>query len=247
MIRLRVLGALDIAAEGEENPDLVLRQPKRAALLVYLATAQPRGYHRRDALLARFWPEMDASHARDALNSALKLLRQGLGSDALVSRGAEEVAIAPGRVWTDAAAFEAALAGGMYEEALDLYRGDLLEGFHTAEADGFEEWMEGERRRLRAAAARGAHALSDQKVAVADLGLAVRWARRAAELAPDDEAEVRRLLELLDAAGDHAGALRAYSELASRLKQEFGAEPATETRAVIARIRRAVGGGSGKS
>jgi DNA-binding SARP family transcriptional activator len=240
MIRLRVFGALDLAGEGGDV-SLILRQPKRAALLVYLAVALPRGFHRRDSLLALFWPEMDTAHARDALNSALKLLRQGLGSDAVVSRGSEEVAIAADGFWTDAVALEAALAEGKYEEALGLYRGDLLEGFHTAEADGFEEWMEGERRRLREAASGGARALADRKATAGDLGLAVHWARRATALAPDDESALRRLLELLDAAGDHAGALRAYSEFAARLQREYGVEPATETRAVIARIRRQTG------
>jgi DNA-binding SARP family transcriptional activator len=242
VIRLRVFGSLDLAAESGGDVGLILRQPKRAALLVYLAAALPRGFHRRDALLALFWPELDTSHARDALNSALKLLRQGLGSDTVVSRGGEEVAIAANRFWTDVVAFEAALAEGTFEGALQYYRGDFLEGFHVAEAAGFEEWMEGERRRLRGAAAQAARGLADQKAGAGDLGLAVHWARRAVALAPDDEGAVRRLLELLDAAGDHAGALRTYDEFAARLRREFGAEPATETRAAIGRLRRAEGG-----
>ncbi len=242
MIRLHAFGALELALEGGGDVGLVLHQPKRAALLVYLAVARPRGFHRRDGLLALFWPELDTSHARDALNSALKLLRQGLGPDAVLSRGGEEVAIAADRIWTDVVALEVALAEGRHEEALELYRGDFLEGFHVAEAAGFEEWMETERQRLRRAAAEGARALADRKAAAGDLGLAVHWARRAVALAPDDEGDVRRLLELLDAAGDHAGALRVYTELATRLKKEYGADPATETKAVIARIRRAAGG-----
>jgi DNA-binding SARP family transcriptional activator len=54
MIRLRTLGALDLRdADGQELRG-VLAQPKRAALLAYLALATPRGYHRRDTLLALF-------------------------------------------------------------------------------------------------------------------------------------------------------------------------------------------------
>lgn len=242
MIRLRAFGSLDLEAEGGTDVAMILRQPKRAALLVYLAVAVPRGFHRRDALLALFWPEMDEPHARDALNSALKLLRQRLGSVTVISRGSEEVGIAADHLWADAVAFEAALGEGRYEAALKLYRGDLLRGFHATAAGGFEDWMESERRRFRDAAARGASALADGKAAAGELGLAVHWARRAVALAPDDEAAARRLLELLDAAGDHAGALRTYAELAARLKTEYGAQPATETRAVIARIGRAAGG-----
>jgi len=41
----------------------VLAQPKRVALLAYLAAATPRRLHRRDSLLALFWPELDQEHA----------------------------------------------------------------------------------------------------------------------------------------------------------------------------------------
>ncbi len=241
MIRLRLLGSLDLAADEGGDADLVLRQPKRTALLAYLAVALPHGFHRRDALLALFWPEMATAHARDALNSALKILRQGLGAGVVVSRGGEEVAVAQDRIWTDAVALETALAEGRHQEALDLYRGDVLEGFHAADAAGFEEWMERERQRLRIVASKGARELADRKSAAGELGLAVHWARRAVELAPDDESDLRRLLELLDASGDHAGALHAYAAFASRLNKEYGGEPATETKAVIAKIRRAAG------
>ena len=41
----------------------MLRQPRRLALLVYLALAHPKGLHQRDKLLALFWPEMDTTRA----------------------------------------------------------------------------------------------------------------------------------------------------------------------------------------
>ena len=64
--------------EGTEAED-VLHQPKRLALLVYLAMAEPRGFHRRDSLLALFWPELPEKRARNALNKTLHFLRSHLG------------------------------------------------------------------------------------------------------------------------------------------------------------------------
>ena len=51
MMKLRALGSLDLRGPQGELIHSVLSQPKRSALLVYLALAQPRGLHRRDALL----------------------------------------------------------------------------------------------------------------------------------------------------------------------------------------------------
>src|ERR1051325_3958230 len=71
MIEFRLLGALHLTdAEGREVQSLLTR-PRRLALLAYLAAATPRGFHRRDSLLALFWPELDQEHGRAALGQAL--------------------------------------------------------------------------------------------------------------------------------------------------------------------------------
>ena len=51
MIQLRLLGSVGLTGPAGEELPAVLRQPKRLALLAYLAVALPRGYHRRDTLL----------------------------------------------------------------------------------------------------------------------------------------------------------------------------------------------------
>lgn len=148
MIEFRVLGSLDLRGPGGETLLAVLAQPKRVALLAYLAVATPRGFHRRDKLLGLFWPERDQEHGRSALRKALYFLRQSLGEEMLVSRGDEEVGLAEGEVWCDAVAFEEALEGGDPGKALELYGGDLLEGFYISEAPEFERWLAAERQRL---------------------------------------------------------------------------------------------------
>src|SRR5437016_13428653 len=105
MIELRMLGRLSLtAADGREMRTL-LGQPRRFALLAYLAAATPPGFHRRDSLLALFWPDLDQEHARTALRPALRVPRVALGSGAGASRGDDEVGLDFAQVWSDVAAF----------------------------------------------------------------------------------------------------------------------------------------------
>ncbi|HEY6808342.1 MAG TPA: hypothetical protein VI160_06080, partial [Gemmatimonadales bacterium] len=122
MIRLWTLGRVDVVDDRGVTIDEVATQSKRLALLVYLALAEPPGWQRRDTLVALFWPELDARRARHALRQALHFLRTRLGADAILTRGAEDVAIGPA-VWCDAAALGAGAASPA--DALALYRGDL--------------------------------------------------------------------------------------------------------------------------
>jgi DNA-binding SARP family transcriptional activator len=240
MLELRLLGALDLRGTDGRTVDSVLRQPKRAALLAYLAAARPRGFHRRDTLLALFWPELDDTRARNALNTALRYLRVVLGTELLLSRGAEEVVLSENALWCDTEALEKSLHSGRLEDAIALYRGDMLDGFHIGDAPGFEEWLEEERARLRALVADAARTLAERCAAgksAESAAQAVTWARRVCELAPDDEGARRRLIRLLDACGDRGGALRVYDDLAVWLEREFGTQPAAETQALMREVR----------
>lgn len=237
MIQLRVLGLLDLRNASGNEVHSVLAQPKRTALLAYLALAAPSGYLRRDTLLALFWPELDAARARGALNTAIYHLRQSLGADLLVNRGDEEVAIAPGRLGSDCGDFEAALANGRLEAALETYGGDLLQGFFVSGVPGFEQWLEMRRGELRGRAVEAARALAERAEAESRHDDAVRWTRRLLAIAPTDEPAVRRLITLLDRGGDRAGALRESDEFARRLWTELEMEPAAETLALVAEIR----------
>jgi TolB-like protein/DNA-binding SARP family transcriptional activator len=237
MLHLSVLGGLDLSdAEGRKLSS-VLQQPRRFALLAYLALARPRGFHRRDTLLAMFWPDMDAASARGALNQAVYMLRRSLGKETLLSRGDEELGLVGGELSCDAVAFESALEDSRYSDALVLYRGDLLEGFFISDAPEFERWLEAERVRLRQRAAEAAWAQAEAEEKQGNAAQALLAARRAAALTPDDEGALRRLVLLLGRLGERAGAVRAYEEFAERLRAEYGVEPSAETRALIEAIR----------
>lgn len=236
MIRLRLLGGAELhGPDGAEITD-VLNQPKRFALLALLAASPGARLYRRDSLLALFWPELDDERARAALRRALHFLRRYVGADVVRTRG-EEVGVAPDACWCDVAACDAALAEGELERALELYRGDLLEGFHVPSAPGFERWLDETRERLRRAVADGAWRLAEQEESAGRPASAARWARRAVTLQPDDEAGLRRLLVLLDRSGDRAAALQVYDEFARRLASDMELTPSPDTAALVAGLR----------
>ena len=117
MIELRTLGGLDLHdAQGRELR-VILAASKPAALLTYLAIAPPRGFHRRDTLLALLWPELDQEHARGALRQALHVIRRSMTS-ALLTEGDDAIALDRDLFWCDVVAFESLLDGGKEEEAL---------------------------------------------------------------------------------------------------------------------------------
>lgn len=237
MIELRTLGAVDLRGLSGEEVRGMLAQPKRVALLVYLALARPRGFQRRDVLLALFWPEADQQRARAALRKAVHVLRRALGDRVVVGRGDEELGLAEGTVWCDAVAFEQALGDGRAADALELYRGDLLPGFFVSGAPDFERWVEGERGRLRELAAAATWGLAEQAAAEERDERAVHWARRAIGFTPTDEGALRRLVTLFYGMGDRAAAVHAYTEFAARLLHEYGVRPSGETRRLIEDVK----------
>src|SRR5438876_3288448 len=167
-----MLGGLNLLGVGGHELKSVLAQPKRVALLAYLAAATPRRFHRRDSLVALFWPELDQEHARAALRQALHVLRRSLGEGALQSHGDDEIGLGDAAFWCDMPAFDNALDAGRYAEALELYRGDLLDGFFISGAPEFERWLEDERADLRRRATETAWKLATSSQAAHDTSLA---------------------------------------------------------------------------
>jgi DNA-binding SARP family transcriptional activator/TolB-like protein len=237
MIEFRVLGSLDLKRSDGKSVTPPLTRPKWTALLTFLATASPKGFHRRDTLAALLWPELDQPHARHALRQVLYGLRQELGENIVEVRGDEEVALNAALVSCDAAAFADAVESGDVVKALELYRGDFLTGFHLSESPRFERWMEDERTRLKELAAGAAWALAHRHLDERRSVDAERTAQRALALVPTDESEVRRFIEAMADAGDRAAAVGFYQKFAGRLADDYEIEPAAETKALIEAVR----------
>lgn len=238
MIELSLLGLHAVRdADGRELASL-LAQPKRFALLAFLAIGGGSGYHRRDSLAAMFWPDLDQSAARRALRNTLYHLRETLGDGVIVTHGDDAVAIDPALLTSDVTRLADAVAAGRYQEAVDCYRGELLAGLHFANAgEAFEEWLSRERLRVAGLGMQAVRALVEREERTGNFLAAARWAQQACTLAPGDESWLRRAMTLLDAGGDTGGALRLYETTARRLAAEFDATPSADTEALAARIR----------
>ncbi len=236
MIDLRLLGAVEVRsglAGAEIGPGQL--QPKRMALLLYLALAEPAGLHSRDRLLALFWPEASAASARHSLRNALHALRVALGDQAIVTRGEALVGLDFSQLRCDVVELREYLAHGRVDEALSLIHGDIAPGFFVSGAPEFERWLDQQRAALalavRSAAWERAGAL-DGKGAEEVVAL-----RTALKLDPGNEAGARRLMQKLADAGDRAGALQLYQELAEWLGRELEMGPSPETVGLADQIR----------
>lgn len=234
---LRLLGPVDLRTPDGHVLRDVLGQSKRLALLAYLAAARPIGFHSRDTLLALLWPDVDHDHARGALRQAVYVLRRALGTDVLVGCGDSVLGVDPDKLWCDVTAFEQAIASGDDTKALDLYRGELLEGFHVSRAPEFERWVDRERARRATDAAAATWRLADSEEKRGETARALHWTRRLLTLCPDDECALRHMVRLLHRTGDRAAALRAYNDFIRRFKADYGLEPSDQTRTLIASVR----------
>ena len=235
MSQLITLGRVRLV--GTDGVESAAAQPKRMALLAYVALTSVKGAARRDALLALFWPELGDEEGRRALRQGLHYLRRTLGEDVFAGEG-DEVRVRDGTLGCDAVELERLIDEGQPEQALALYRGDFLDGFHVDDvAPEYDEWVERTRARLRRRASAGAWTAAEAAERAGETPRALELARRACELEPDQEGGWRRLMTLHERVGDRAGALRAYDELAARLEHEFDARPAPETSALAESIR----------
>jgi DNA-binding SARP family transcriptional activator/TolB-like protein len=237
MIDLQLLGTT--AIRDGDRPDLphVLVQPKRLALFVYLTLATPGGFHRRDKLLALFWPERSDVEARAALSDALYFLRRRLGEDVILGRGSEEVGVAASEMRCDAFEFERALEEERFAEAVEVYAGDLLDGFHLSGLREFEAWLEAQRRRLRVGYGRALAAVAEGQEREGDDEAAIESWRRLLALDRFDSRTALKLIEALARSGRPAAALREAEAHADLLRSELGVEPPEDLTAIAARLR----------
>ena len=125
-------------------------------------------------------------------------------------------------------------------EALEVYRGEFMEGFSLEDAPEFELWLEAERVRLRGVFGELCEGVSRLQSEAGRLENAIATARVWARHAPLEEAAHRRLAELLSATGNGEGALLAYEYFQSTLRRELGTEPSPQMMDLAEHLREEV-------
>ena len=133
-------------------PGVALPTRKSEALLACLALPAGQARHRTE-LATLLWGSREERQARHSLNQALSSLRKALAPHGAELLNADEdtVALTPSLIETDVSRLETLLDDGSMaalSQAVDLYRNDLLMRMDVRE-EAFEEWLSGERLRLR--------------------------------------------------------------------------------------------------
>ncbi len=223
---------------------------KSAGLFAFLILQRGR-YHRREALAGRFWSEHPEADARKALRTELWRVRQvvepaGVAPGTFLQGDAARVAFNVGSdYWLDIEEFERKLtpfAAGRGEStasmpldevhaALDLYRGDLLEGLH-------EEWCLYERQRLSSLYVSATQRLVDLLIQHAEWGRAVAEAQRLLAYDPLIERVHRHAMRSYAELDNRAAFVRQYHLCAEVLGRELGVEPSDETRTLYEKFQR---------
>lgn len=238
MVEFRVLGITGLRRDDGTFDQSFLTGPKRLALLTYLMIAKPRSFHRRDKLLALFWPEVGEKSARNSLSNMLYHIRSSLGDEVLINRGVEEISINFDRIWCDVLAFEQALEDDEHLEALNHYHDDLLQGFHVTDiSNAFESWLDSERERLKKEAAEAAWQLAGEAEEIGNMSAAQSWAKKAVTYTDLSEEAHIRLVKLLERSGLRTEALKAYEEFAQKLKKVWEMEPSLAFMQLVNKIR----------
>src|SRR5262249_29211896 len=122
-------------------------------------------------------------------------------------------------------------------QAVELYRGDLLDGLSLQEAP-FEEWLMGERERLRELAIEAHAALLAAPRAAGTVQAALQTGLRLIALDPLQEPVHRTLMRLYAQLGRRGSALHQYQLCVGVLQRELGVEPEDETKRLYQEVLR---------
>lgn len=233
--RIQLCGRLVVELDRRRiEADLPGRQGR--LLFAYLVVNRLRAMSREE-LAEALWPG-----GQDAgLSPLLSKLRRFL---AIEGRGEIRIAL-PSDAWVD---LEAA-ADALHRAESALARGDWFGAYGPARvtqhiamraffaADG-PPWTTDVQQRLDIMHTRSLELLAPACLHIggAELATGERAARRLVSLEPYRESGYRMLMDILEARGNRADALRLYEQLRTLLQHELGVTPSEETREIHRRL-----------
>lgn len=245
-LQMTLLGNPNITLDGQPVTGFISR--KAPALLYYLAvTGQP---YSRDKLANLLWGEKPDVRARSNLRDVLADLRRRLPSPLSADRQTVAFNRAINYV-LDVETFVThilnaqvmgttdltAVTAQQLNEAMTLYRGEFLAGFHVPGEDAFEEWSAKERERLRQLALQALGRLVPYHVRHGEYDLGIAAARRLLAIDPWCEATHRQLMQLYAWSKQRSAALVQYETCRQVLAAELDVKPAVITTTLYEQIR----------
>jgi DNA-binding SARP family transcriptional activator/predicted ATPase len=238
-LQVHLLGGFQLIYN--DQPITGINQARQQSVLAYLLLHSDAPQSRQH-LAFLFWPDSTERQARANLRHILHQLRRNLPDvERYLSGDTQTLHWRPdGGFRLDVAAFESAIAQAdeaqdgqatrlALEDAVELYRGDLLPGW-------YDEWVLPERDRLSGKFVTALERLVELCREAADYAAAIGYAQRLLRHDPVHEGAYRRLMQLHALNGDRARALSVYHTCATILQQEFGVEPSPATQEAYRRL-----------
>lgn len=245
-LRIELLGSPRLSHEDRTLPSFPTQ--RATSLFSFLVVNRGRLYP-RDVLAGTFWGERPDSVARTRLRTDIWRIRSTLqtaGDSAercLLVRQQQVGFDSRADYWLDLQEFEShvreaeRLADGSDREALadhldralQLYRGDLLEGV-------YDEWCQYEQERVRARFLQAVEWTMRLQAERGNGERAIALARRLLSHDPLRESIHRELMRLHYRAGDRPAALQQFHDCAELLMRELETEPMEETVALYRSI-----------
>ncbi|MBV9067707.1 MAG: response regulator [Acidobacteria bacterium] len=233
-MRLELLG--DLLIRSGDGSLVTIGSKKSQALLAYLAI-KPGQHVSREKLAGLLWSSTGPDQARQSLRQTLSSVRKDLSHIApdhkLLVEESDLLSL-DRSVSCDVAEMESLIAVGTEEalkNAIDLYRGDFLDGFSINE-ERFDQFVTGERDRLHRVALRAHAQLVEIQSKRGALDEAIGTAQASLRLDVLQEPMHRTLMRLYLQSGDVVEALQQYESCAKVLKRELRIEPDAETKAL---------------
>jgi len=244
-LTVHLFGRLAISCDGAAINGLVSRKVQE--LLCYLILHRHRP-HQRECLASTLWSNTPTAQSRANLRKVLWKLQSvfsDAGAVAPIAIGGEWIQVGTeGGVWCDVSELELAFqqvtgaasdaiseaCAQRAEQAIGLYRGELLEGW-------YQDWCLFERERLQNIYL----ALLDKLMAYYErrgqLEAAIAHGNTILRYDRARELTHRHLMRLLVLAGDRTGALRQYERCAHIMREELDTGPSEPTLALFEQIR----------
>lgn len=232
-VRINLLGPFEVWAGGDLIIDHRWRHRKAKSLLKLLALERGRALN-REQLLETLWPGMEPAAAGNNLRKGIHRLRTTLGprrGEPSVIQLRDRMVVLCDDVSLDIDEFRsrADAARGdpanrdRYEQALTLYRGDLLV------EDLYEDWSRARRFEMRDLRSELLIGLSRVCERQGELGQARECLHSLLQSDPLDEEAHRCLMRVYASSGNRHRAERQYETCRNLLKRELGVDPSPET------------------
>lgn len=232
---LRLFGGFDLLGPEGEQVEAVQAHSKRAAVLTYLGVSE--GPVPREELLPLLWPERSEEQARNALRITLSRLRNALSPNALGGKGEARLWLPASVVEVDVRRFDRAVADDRYREALERYRGALLEHVRLPDSVPYHRWVDETRGSYRRDAYRAAMSWAELAREREETETAEVAYRQALDLEPLKEEAAAGLIRTLAAQGKRSDALKCLESFRDRLQAELDLPPSGNLEELARRIR----------